>query len=80
MYVKKRIKIIWRYLFQKQTHQTVNGTVNDEINFVNKINVSSFVYTTRVITLTSNGTLCLDIVMGRYLARLKASDNKLRLT
>jgi len=33
-----------------------------------------------IITLTSNGILCLDIVIGKYLARLTASDSKLRLT
>lgn len=58
----------------------INATMNDEINFIQKIKVNIFNYTIRVITLTSNGILCLDIVMGRYLARLKASDNKLRLT
>lgn len=33
-----------------------------------------------LITLTSSGILCLDIVIGKYLARLVASDNKLLLT
>jgi len=33
-----------------------------------------------VITLISSGILFLDIVIGKYLARLTASDSKLRLT